>query len=178
MMCFMWSQFWRTTQLVIADYGECIVLWLNRMNANNHIASALPSLFSVQLLIKFSLYRTRRIAKLRGLCLLPTESIQVRSSLKLFVTIHQESNTNLFIFCINEKWAPFSGQVSNVLLGFVSTVILSFETRRDPWPYFYSFKTIYVFWWIGGFPLFDESGQAFWVKSEFFFLASLFPLRG
>jgi hypothetical protein len=36
------------------------------MNANNHIADARPSLFSVQLLIKFSVYRTRRIVKFRS----------------------------------------------------------------------------------------------------------------
>jgi hypothetical protein len=114
------------------------------MNANNHIASARPSLFSVQL-IKFSLYRTRRIVKLRSLVRLPRGSIPVRGPLKRSVTMHRESNNNLLIFCISEECAPSSGQVSNVLLGLVSTVILSFETRRDPSPYCYAFKTIYVF---------------------------------
>jgi hypothetical protein len=90
MICFMWSQLWRTTQLLISDYGECIVLWPNKMNANNHIASARPSLFRVQL-IKFSLYRTRRIVKFLSLGRLPKESIKVRGPLKRFVTMHQES---------------------------------------------------------------------------------------
>jgi restriction endonuclease S subunit len=156
----MWSQFCRTTQLVISDYGECIVLWPNGMNANNHIASAWPSLFSVQLLNKFSLYRTRRIVKFRSLGRLPKESLQVLGPLKRSVTMHQESNNNFLIFCISEKCVPSSGQVSNVLLVFVSKVIFSFENRRDPWPNFYSFKTIYVFW-KGGIPLFDVSGQVF-----------------
>jgi hypothetical protein len=98
------------------------------MNANNHIASAPPSLFSVQL-IKFFLYRTRRIVKFRSLVRLPTESFQVRGPLKRFVTKHQESNNNLLIFCISEECTPSSGQVSNVLLVFVSTAILSSETR-------------------------------------------------
>jgi hypothetical protein len=160
MICFMWSQFWRTTKPVIADYGERIVLWPNRMNANNHSDSAWPSLFSVLLLIKFSLYRTRRIVKYRTLGRLPKESIQVRGPLKRFVTMHQESNNNLLTFCINEECASSSGQVSNVLLVFVSTVILSFETLQDPWPYFYSFKTIYMFWRVGGSP-FRRVGSGF-----------------
>jgi hypothetical protein len=147
MICFMWSQFWRTTQLVITDYGECIVLWPNRMNSNNHIASARPSLFSVQLLIKFSLYRTRRIVIFRSLGRLPKESTQLRGPLKRFVTMHQESNNNLLIFCINEECAPSSGQVSNVLLAFVSSVILSFHTRDD------------IFILLGPFMCFEKGGS-------------------
>jgi hypothetical protein len=112
----MWSQFWRATQLVIPDYGECIVLWPNRMNANNHTASARPSLFSVQRLIKFSLCRTRRIVKFRSLSRLPKELTQVRGPWKRYVTVHQASNSNLLIFYIKGEFAPLRGQVSNMLL--------------------------------------------------------------
>jgi hypothetical protein len=95
--------------------------------------------------------------------------------LKRFVTMHQESNNNLLIFCISEECAPSSGQDSNVLLGFVSTVILSFRPRRDPWPYFYSFKTIYVFWGGGGSPS-STSRVTLFGWNQLFFLAYLFPL--
>jgi hypothetical protein len=152
MICFMRSQFCRTTQLVISDYGECIVLWSNRINANNHIASARPSLFSVQCPIKFSLYRTWS-----------KEFTQVRGPLERFVTMHQASN-NLWIFCITEGCASSSGQVSNVLLAFISTIILSFETRRNPWRYFLFFQDHLCVFKRG----LRRVGSGFWVKSKFF----------
>jgi hypothetical protein len=73
------------------------------MNVNNHIASARPLLFSAQRLIRFSLYRARRIVKFRSLGRLPKESTQVRGPLKHFVTMHQALNNNLLIFCASMR---------------------------------------------------------------------------
>jgi hypothetical protein len=129
------------------------------MNADNHIASAWPSLFSVQHLIKFSLYGTRRIVKFLSLGRLPKESTQDRGPLKRFVTIHQASN-NLCNFCINEECAPSSGQV--VMCYWSSSaqpflVLRPVGTRDD----ICILSRPFMCFEMGGPPLFDEWDQVF-----------------